>query len=131
VAEEMKEASVGGSYYSHRFKAEPTRYTLLLALPPAGRMTFAAMQSERQVDRVAEIFQVGIVFTVYPDAWHKSEAQARYGVDLEFLDEAPGNDSDPAYLFSGSKAGGRPDTTSRRPFLKNGNLHHGDTEARR
>jgi hypothetical protein len=104
----MKEASVGG--YSHDYgcghcapMGEPHSFpcnckchggvtpklphTLLLAVPPSGRMTFAAMQSQRQVDRVAELFSVGIVFTVYPDAWHKDQARTRFGVDLEFLDQ--------------------------------------------
>jgi hypothetical protein len=118
----MREAAVGchGAMWEEDY---PRRaYTLLLAVPPAGRMTFAAMQSERQVDRVAEIFQVGIVFTVYPEAWHKSEAQARYGANLEFLDEAPCNGLDPEPsnpLLPGSRlAGCSRAARSRQPFLK-------------
>jgi len=116
----IKEASVGSHGYDWDPDERPTPHTLLLAVPPAGRMTFAAMQSERQVDRVAEIFQVGIVFTVYPDPWHKSEAQARYGVNLEFLDEAPCNGLDPEpanpFLHGSGPAGRR--TASRQPFLQ-------------
>jgi hypothetical protein len=88
-SELMKEASVGSGidfHFPNWPQKRPRPHTLLLAVPPAGRMTFAAMQSERQVDRVAELFQVGIVFTVYPDAWHKEQARTRFGMELEFLD---------------------------------------------
>src|ERR1051326_8661518 len=87
----IRESSVGSHGDYRDWDPHPTAHTLLLAVPPAGRMTFAAMQSQRQVDRVIEIFDVGIVFTVYPDAWHKSEAQKRYHHGLEFLDDAPCN----------------------------------------
>jgi hypothetical protein len=104
----MREAAVGchGAMWEEDY---PRRaYTLLLALPPAGRMTFAAMQSQRQVDRVAEIFNVGIVFTVYPDAWHKSQSQERFNASLEFLDDvtvAPCNGC-PESPLSGSRPAG-------------------------
>jgi hypothetical protein len=81
----MNEAAVG-SHCNPWESVIPRAHTLLLAVPPAGRMTFAAMQSERQVDRVAEIFQVGIIFTVYPEAWQKAQALERFNVHLDFLD---------------------------------------------
>jgi hypothetical protein len=114
-ATRMKEAAVG-SHYDFPFERERTTpHTLLLAVPPAGRITFAAMQSQRQVDRVAELFSVGIVFTLYPDAWHKSEAQSRFGVDLNFLDP------EPQILFAGSRlAGSSRSARSRQPFLNGG-----------
>src|SRR6266571_1256141 len=105
TAVQMKEASVGSGidfHFPNWPQKRPRPHTLLLAVPPAGRMTFAAMQSERQVDRVAELFQVGIVFTVYPDAWHKSEAQARFCVDLEFLDPEHANPFLPGSRPAGS-----------------------------
>jgi hypothetical protein len=134
TAQQMKEASVGTGidfHFPNRTQRPPSPHTLLLAVPPAGRMTFAAMQSERQVDRVAELFSVGIVFTVYPDAWHKEQARARFGVELEFLDDAPCNgapcnglDPEPANPFSlsgSSRLAGRSPLSggarSRQPFL--------------
>jgi hypothetical protein len=117
----MREAAVGchGAMWEEDY---PRRaHTLLVAVPPAGRMTFAAMQSQRQVDRVAEMFQVGIVFTVYPDAWHKSEASSRYGVELEFLDQ---DVVDPVRVSSGSRRMGPAPRSggarSRQPFLNGG-----------
>jgi hypothetical protein len=117
-AELIREASVGSHEYFGDYDDRRAPHTLLLAVPPAGRMTFAAMQSQRQVDRVAEMFQVGIVFTVYPDAWHKSEASSRYGVELEFLDQ---DVVDPVHLSSGSRRTGSAPRSggarSRQPFL--------------
>jgi hypothetical protein len=110
----IREAEVGCHEHFRDWDARPTPHTLLLAVPPAGRMTFAAMQSQPQVDRVAEIFQVGIIFTVYPEAWHKSEAQARYGANLEFLDPEPSNPLLPGSRLAGSSRAAR----SRQPFLK-------------
>lgn len=126
-ARRIAETSVGCHYDYSDFEQRKRPHTLLLAVPPAGKFTFAAMRSQSQVERVMEIFGVGIIFTVYPDPWHRSEAQARYGVDLKFLDPEPAN------LFSGSRAGGSPHThRSRQPFLQQQkNPHHGDTEARR
>jgi hypothetical protein len=121
AAEWMKEASVGSGidffFPNYAQKRPPRPHTLLLAVPPSGRMTFAAMQSQRQVDRVAELFSVGIVFTVYPDAWHKEQARTRFGVDLNFLDP------EPQILFAGSRPAGSSrngDTRSRQPFLNGG-----------
>jgi hypothetical protein len=115
-AQMMKEAAVGNF---REWEDRRTPSTLLLALPPAGRMTFAAMQSQRQVDRVAEMFSVGIVFTVYPDAWHKHQAQERYNASLEFLDPEP--TTNPFHL-SGSRLAGpsRSSARSRQPFLNGG-----------
>jgi hypothetical protein len=134
----MKEAAVGSSYYLSRGSmgeiiAPPHQHTLLLALPPAGRITFSAMQSERQVDRVAEIFNVGIVFTVYPDAWQKSQALERFNVGLDFLDDAPCNGAPCNGCPDSTLSGSRPAGPSRcggagssRPFLKNQNPHQGE-----
>jgi hypothetical protein len=57
--------------------------TLLIALPPRGKVIFGALQSQSQVDLTAEDFHVGMVFTVYPDEWHRHEALNRFGVGLE------------------------------------------------
>jgi hypothetical protein len=117
TAQQMKEASVGTGidfHFPNWTQRPPSPHTLLLAVPPSGRMTFAAMQSQRQVDRVAELlFNVGIVFTVYPDAWHKEQARTRFGVDLDFLDP------EPQILFAGSRPAGpsRSSARSRQPFL--------------
>jgi hypothetical protein len=118
----IRDASVGSHYYFPFERERSKPHTLLLAVPPAGRMTFAAMQSQRQVDRVSELFQVGIAFTVYPDAWHKEQARTRFGVDLEFLDDAPCNGLDPGPPFSGSRLAGssRSSARSRQPFLSRG-----------
>jgi hypothetical protein len=110
----MSEASVGCQH--EPWESDVRRaHTLLLAVPPAGKMVFAAMQSERQVDRVAEIFQVGIVFTVYPDAWQKAKARERFGVNLEFLDPeiSPGFTS----LSGVTELAGRTHRRSRQPFI--------------
>jgi hypothetical protein len=83
----MREAAVGSRSDPWENDYPRRAHTLLLALPPAGKIIFAAMQSERQVDRVAEDFQLGMVFTVYPDAWQKAKALECFDVDLEFLDK--------------------------------------------
>jgi hypothetical protein len=123
----IKEAQVGSREYFHEPDGRPTPSTLLLAVPPAGKFTFAAMQSERQVDRVAEIFNVGIVFTVYPDTWQKSQAQMRFNVGLDFLDDAPCNGAPCNGCPDSTLSGSRPVGPSRcggagssRPFLNGG-----------
>jgi hypothetical protein len=83
--------------------------SLLLALPP-GRPIFQALQSERQVDAVAEQFQVGIVFTVAPDEYRKHQARERFGVELNFLDPEPPY---PDHGLAGHSHSAR----SRQPFL--------------
>lgn len=94
----MKEASVGGEDdrgigFHFPDQRPANHHTLLLALPP-GRPIFQALQSERQVDAVAELFGVGIVFTVAPDEYKKHLARERFGVELEFID-APCNGPEP------------------------------------
>lgn len=78
----MAEASVG----SRPARSTATPHTLLLALPPAGKVIFAAWQAERQLVALADDFSVGLAYTVYPDDWHRHEARERFGIDLEFLD---------------------------------------------
>jgi hypothetical protein len=84
AAKDMVEASVG----SHRVAPfEDAGQTLLVALPPRGWMIFATLQNQERLFTAAQLAGMGLALTVYPDPWHKSQAQERFGQDLEFLDE--------------------------------------------
>lgn len=106
-AEMINEASVGSSCPPPRLHA----MALLLALPP-GCPIFQALQCERQVDDVAEAFQVGIAFTVVPDEYRKHLARERFGVELNFLDPEPS-----LFVAGSSRLARSSRTGSRQPFL--------------
>ena len=110
--ERLREASVGCHENFWGDNERQRHYTLLLALPPC-RPMFQALQSERQVKAVAELFSVGLVFTVAPDEYRKHQVRERFGVELNFLDPEPAN----PFSLSGSSwlAGRSPRSGGARP----------------
>lgn len=116
--ETMKEASVGSAPRSNK----GTGNTLLIALPPSGKTIFSALQSEPHVHAIATEFQVGLVFTVYPQEWHLHQARERFGEELKFLDPDPVHPETPqrSGRLAGTKRRLRPSRLVPPAFLGGG-----------
>jgi len=88
ATQEMKEAAVGSRHAGESWRPfGDAGQTLLVALPPTGRTIFATLQNQDKLCAVADLAGMGLALTVYPDAWHRAQAQERFGQELEFLDE--------------------------------------------
>src|SRR5882672_3033777 len=68
--------------------------TLLIALPPKGKIIFAALHHKKLLQHLSRQLGLGAVLTIYPDDWQVHQLKERFRIELD-LPDGFGPDEEP------------------------------------